>query len=145
MADIRNILFIVALVFWSMYALVKEYREHDDCFRTHGPKKGESIYRSTRKLEKCVNYDLHTIKWRRILICSGIAVVLLFVLVHARVPSTKELVLHLLLIFVVFYLSWQNYGSRTSKKAIGFTIEHIANIKEKIRTKHTFILPSTFT
>src|SRR6056300_148365 len=98
MLDTRTVILVIALVLWSIFAYVKEYREHDDCFRTRGPKKGESIYRSTKKLEKCVTYDLHIIKWRRTLICSVISVVLIFVLIHTRIPSAKELILHLFLI-----------------------------------------------
>jgi len=71
-------------------------------------------------------------------------VVLIFAFIHARIPSAKELILHFLLIFIVFYLSWNNYVGRTGKKAINFATEHVENIQRNIQENHEFILPSTF-
>ena len=141
MEDSRNKIIFIGLLFWAIYALIKEYGEHDDCFRIYIPRKGESIYRSAKKLEKCIKYDMHTIKWRRTLICSIITIILIYVLIHSRIPTAKELILHFLFIFIVFYLSWKNYVSRTANKAITFANKHVENIKESIRTNHTFILP----
>lgn len=144
MGDIRTNIIITVIISLSIYAIVKEYSEHDDCFSTHGPRENESIYRSIKKLEKCVKYDIHTIKWRRTLICSVIAVTLIFTFVHTRMPTAKELFLSFLFIFIVFDLSRQNYVERTSKKAVNFSTEHIHNIKDSIYKHHSFILPSSF-
>jgi len=144
MMDSRNLILITFLIFWCLYAVVKEYGEHDDSFRIQKPREGESIYRSMKKLEKCASYELHTIKWRRTLICTVVVIVLIFALIHQRVPGPKELLLHVFLIFLIFFLSWNNYTGRTSSKAADYISEHLHNIRQRIETDHAFILPSSF-
>jgi hypothetical protein len=144
MVDIRINIIITVILLLTIYAIFKEYNEHDDCFLTHGPRESESIYRSIQKLEKCVKYDIHTIKWRRNVICSVISVSLIFIFIHARIPTAKEVFLCFLFIFIVFNLSCDNYIERTSKKAINFSTEHIHNIKDSLNKHHKFILPSSF-
>jgi len=123
----------------GVFAIYKEYTEHDDAFTLNKAKKSDSIRTSLRKLEKCLNYDQKTIKWRRTLLATLLSVALIFGIFYKRIPSSKELAIHFCFIFVVFYVTWQNYSSRTASAAVLYGSKNIENIKKRL--KQSFIFP----
>jgi len=125
--------------FFSLFAIYKESTEHNDAFTLNKAKDGDSIRSSLRKLEKCLNYDQKTIKWRRTWIATLISIALIFGIFYRRLPSAKELVIYFCFIFVVFYITWQNYSNRTAKAAVRYGKKNIENIK--IQLKQGFVFP----
>lgn len=134
----RNIVLGI-LIFWFIFALYKEYTEHDDSFSFYKNKDSDDIKSSIYKLKKCIGYDFHTIKWRRILICTAIVIFLLYKLVFNKIPNGKELLLSFFFIFFVFYISWKHYVHRTAKKAVQLCKKHLLNLENEIKKKHKFI------
>lgn len=139
--DIRLILLIITLLFFCVYAILKEYKEHDDCFALGKYRERDSVHSSLRKLVKCVESDGNTVKWRRTLLATTISIIIIFGLVHTHIPTAKELLLYILIIFIVFYMSWHTYSIRTTGKAAIYAKEHIDNIKKYLAEKRRFILP----
>ena len=132
---------IVTVLLWCIYAIFKEYKEHDDSFSHAVYRERDSIHSSLRKIVKCVDCDTTTIKWRRTLVAATVTTILVFTFVHTRIPSPKEFLLYILLIFTVFYISWHNYMRRTTGKASSYAKEHIENIKKYLSQEKSFILP----
>lgn len=139
--DIRLILLIVLVFFWFIFAINKEYMEHDHSFLMAKYQERDSIHSSLRKIVKCIDCDSKTIKWRRTFVASTIATTLIFTLVHQRLPSPKELLLYVFLIFIVFYISWHSYMVRTTGKATSYAENHVENIKRYLTKEKSFILP----
>jgi len=138
---IPAIVLVGILVFFAIYALYKEYIEHDDAFTYNKASDKDSISSSLGKLEKCLRYDQKTIKWRRILLTTLLSVSLIFGILYQRFPSTKELLIFVCFIFVSFYTNWQHYSSRTASGAIKYGTDNISNVKKQLSKNHNFILP----
>ena len=139
--DITLVIVFSVIFFGLIFAVYKELKEHNDSFLLCKPKDNDSIWKSMRKVIKCVDYDKKTIKWRRTLISTLFCIFLIFAVIHRRIPTAKEFILYLFFIFIVFYLSWKNYVSRTASEAIFCSQNNLKNIKKQIIEKHTFILP----
>jgi hypothetical protein len=139
-----NIILVTALIFFAIFALYREYHDHDDAFTYHKAVEKDSIFSSLTKVENCLNYDQKTIKWRRILLTTLLSILLLFGIFHQRFPTAKELLIYFFFIFVVFYMNWQHYVKRTASGAVIYGRENIANIRKQIAEKHSFILPINF-
>lgn len=69
-----------------------------------------------RKLMGLLSYNKSAIKWRRSFICSLISTFLIFTLVYFRVPTVKELVLFILIIYIVYYSLWIDFVEKVSNK-----------------------------
>lgn len=139
--DITTLILTGIFLFFSIYAIYREYTEHDDAFTKNKVRVKDSIWSSLRKLENCLDYDKKTIKWRRTLIATLISMILLFGVFHRRSPSSKEFIIHFFFIFVVFYVMWQNYSDRTASGAVLYGRENIDNIKRQLAEKRRYILP----
>lgn len=139
-----NIILVTALIFFAIFALYREYLDHDDPFTYHKAVEKDSIFSSLTKVENCLNYEQKTIKWRRILLSTLLSILLLFGIFHQRFPAAKELLVYFFFIFVVFYMNWQHYTKRTASGAVIYGRENIANIRKQIAEKHSFILPINF-
>ena len=139
--DSRLILLIITVFFWFIFAIFGELKWHDDSFSKAKFRDRDSINSSLRKIVMCIDCDSKTIKWRRTLVASTIATTLIFTLVHQRLPSPKELLLYVFLIFIVFYISWHSYMVRTTGKATSYAENHVENIKRHLTKEKSFILP----
>lgn len=139
--DSRLILLIITVFFWFIFAIFGELKWHDDSFSKAKFRDRDSIHSSLRKIVMCIDCDSKTIKWRRTLIAATIATILIFSLVHVRLPSPKEFLLYILLIFIVFYISWHSYMVRTTGKAASYAKNHVENIKRCLTKEKSFILP----
>ena len=135
------IIIFTIILFFLFFAIWKELTEYNDSFLLGKPKDNDSLSRSIRKVIHCIDYDKKTIKWRRTLISTLLCIFLIFGLIHRRIPTAKEFILYLFFIFMVFYLMWKNYVSRTASEAISYSQENLKNIKTQIFQKHNFILP----
>ena len=139
----KSILILIAFIaFWIAYAVKSERKAQENAYSAAKKRDEDSISSSLRKIRYCVTYDLRTIKWRRSLISAGIVTVLLFALVWRRMPSSTELLTHILLITAVFSAMWSSYTARTSSDVASYVGAHIGHIKELLTKNHSFILPS---
>jgi hypothetical protein len=139
--EIAKLIVSSFLIFFCTYALYKEYKEHDDAFTLNKAKENDALWSSFRKLEKCLDYDKKTIKWRRILLSTVLCIIMLFIILHKRLPNTKELVIYLFFIFIVFYVNWDQYSKRTASAAVFYGRENIENIKKHLIENRSFIFP----
>lgn len=134
---------IIVLIgtFFLLFALYHEHKEHDDAFTYHKSTKTDSIFSSLSKLENCLSYDAKTIKWRRIFIGTFLSIILIFGILHQKIPTAKEILIYFSFIFGVFYLNWNHYSKRTAFKATEYGKENINNINKKLKETRKFILP----
>jgi len=139
--EIANLIVLSLLIFFCTYALYKEYKEHDEAFTLNKAKENDTLWSSLRKLEKCLDYDKKTIKWRRVLLSTVLCITLLFIILHKRLPTTKEFIIYLFFIFIVFYVNWNQYCKRTASGAVFYGLENIKNIKKLLLETRSFIFP----
>lgn len=139
--EIAKLIVLSLLIFFCTYALYKEYKEHDDAFTLNKAKENDALWSSVRKLEKCLDYDKKTIKWRRILLSTILCITMIFIILHKRLPTTKELVIYLSFIFIVFYVNSKQYSKRTASAAVFYGRENIKNIKKHLLENRSFIFP----
>ena len=137
-----SFLLIIFIVFWIALAVRCEYRDQENAYSAAKKRDKDSISSSLRKIRYCATYDMRTIKWRRSLISAGIVTILLFALIWRRMPSSAELLSHMLLITAVFSTMWSSYTARTSSDVASYVGAHIGHIKELLTKNHSFILPS---
>ena len=130
------------LIFWIIFAVIKERKEQKNAYAAAKTRDTDSISSALRKIRYCMTYDLRTIKWRRALLSAGIVTVMLFMLVWRRIPSSSELITHMLLIMAVFTSVWSNFSTRTSSEAAGYVDSNIDHIKDLLTKNHSFILPT---
>ena len=139
----KSILILISFIaFWLAFAVKSERKDQENAYSAAKKRDEDSISSSLRKIRYCVTYDLRTIKWRRSLISAGIVTVLLFAFVWRRIPSSAELLTHVLLITAVFSTMWSSYAVRTSSDAASYVEANIGHIKELLTKHHSFILPS---
>lgn len=139
--NIALIVLLCILVFFSIFAIIFEFKDQHNAYTLGKSSENDSINASVRKLHICMTYDTKTIKWRRILLASAMAVLLLFGLVHRRLPEPRELLLYFVIIFICFELSWRTYTSRTSNEAIKYAEENISQLRKTLTRERCFILP----
>ena len=139
----KSLLILVGfIIFWVVFAIIKERDDQSNAYIAAKKQDNDSISTSLRKIRYCMTYDLRTIKWRRSLISAGIVTIMLFVLVWRRIPSSSELLTHILLITTVFSIVWRYFSTRTMSDAVGYTDSNIDHIKELLVKNRSFILPN---
>jgi hypothetical protein len=134
------ILFSV-LIFFSIFALFFEIKDQSNAYTLGKMSEKDNINESIRKLKICLTYDTKTIKWRRILIATAIALLLIFGMVHRRLPEPREMLLYFVIIFMCFELTWRSYTARTTSEAIQYGEENMKKLRETLSKNHSFILP----
>jgi hypothetical protein len=138
----RSLLVIIGFIlFWSIFAVFKEKKEQKYAYMAAAMREQDSISASLRKIRYCMTYDLRTIKWRRSIVGAVIATTMLFILAWRRLPSSAELITHVLVITTVFSLVWSNFSTLTSSEAVKYTDSNIDHIKKLLIKEHSFILP----
>ena len=132
-------LFIV--IFWIIFAIYSEYQDQQNAYILGIPKDTDSIHKSLSKLEKCISYDVKTIKWRRAYLVANLITILLFISVIRKIPTPSEYLLYLIIISAGYIFMWSHYVETTSKDVLKYTMINMYNIKENIKKNHSFILP----
>ena len=132
-------LFIV--IFWIIFAIYSEYQDQQNAYILGIPKDTDSIHKSLSKLEKCISYDVKTIKWRRAYLVANLITILLFISVIRKIPTPSEYLLYLIIISAGYIFMWSHYVETTSKDVLKYTKINMYNIKENIKKNHSFILP----
>ena len=49
------------------------------------------------------------IKWRRSFLAAVISTLMIFSIIYFRIPTINEFLLHILIIYIVYYSMWDNY------------------------------------
>ena len=130
---------VIAVLF--LYAIIFEINEHHHAYASGKPDTKDGLLRSIRKLEDCIRYEDRLVKWRRVLISACIITAMMFGLVHRRVPTAKELLLYVFLIFLVLTLNRANQISRSSLTAIRYHQQNLANVKKELASSRSFLSP----
>lgn len=139
MVEIFRYAFFGILFCFVLYAIIFEYKEQSNAYKAGMPDSKDKLVKSMSKLKMCLTYDTKTIKWRRILITTVLACILIFGFIHVRFPTTKELLLYITFIFICFYINWNNHVSRSGSEAISYGIGNLENIKSSLISNYFFI------
>lgn len=133
------IILISVLVFFALFALYFEKIDQKNAYSMGKHEDGDSIDRTLYKLRICVEYDMKTIKWRRILLATGTAVTLLFLLVHRRLPEPREFLLYFVIIFMCLEISWRTYVSYISSDVVRCGEENLSHLRKEIEKMRSLI------
>ena len=136
------LILVCFILFWIVFAVIKERDEQKNAYSAAETRDNDSILSSLRKIRYCMTYDLRTIKWRRSIISAGIITVMLFALLWHRMPSSSELLTHMILIAAVVAAVWSNFSSRTSSEVATYVDSNIDHVKYLLNKHHSFILPN---
>jgi len=120
------------LFFWLCFAFICEYREQKNAYISAIPKENDTIYASLRKLRYLMTYEVRVIKWRRSLLAAFISTILIYLIVWNKIPNTRELILHIILLTSVYSYTWDTFSSRTAKEASSLADKNINKIKKNI-------------
>jgi hypothetical protein len=143
MTKIKSLIILISfIVFWFLFAITKERSEQKNAYVAAKNRENDSISTSLRKIRYCMTYDLRTIKWRRSLIRASIVTLMLFTILWNRMPTSTELITHILIITAVFTAIWSNFSTRTSSEAAEYVDNNIKHIKNLLTKNHSFILPN---
>ena len=124
-----NIIIILFLIAFALLAYYREKTEQPNSFKQGYPNKEDTELQLYRKIKYCMEANIKTIKWRRSYISAILVVILLFSIVHFRIPETKELILYVFIIYIVYYMMWHNYTEITSISAAKAGITNLKNLK----------------
>lgn len=86
------------------------------------------------KIWSSLTINQKTIKWRRTFLCALISIILIFVLVHQRVPEPQELILYLIILYSVWYLMWDDYTNKIEYKSVNNSKRMLSEIKRRLAT-----------
>lgn len=131
----RNFLYIVIILIF-IFAVYREKIDSPHLYINAIPNENDSKSMLYKKLTRCLNYEITTIKWRRSYICAVISTVLIFLMVYYRIPEPKEIVLYILIFYIVYYMSWKDFTKRVSCPVENIGQEIIKNLK--IKYKQTY-------
>ena len=126
-----KIIVVVLLIMFACFAAYREKQDQPNSYKQGYPADNDPISRICRKVKYCLDSDTKTIKWRRSFISAIIATISLFAIVHCRIPETKELVLYILVIYIVYYMMWHNYTATTSAVAAKIGNDNLIKLKKK--------------
>ena len=129
---IHEKIIISICVIFLIFAVYFEYADGHHSYRFTEKKNTDKLNTSLRKIKTLLKCDTYSIKWRRVLISSILATFLIYLVGYGRLPTSKETVITLFIIFIIFYNMWINYTKTVTKKTISVGIEHIDNIKMKL-------------
>lgn len=69
-----------------------------------------------KKLDNCLQVNKTSIKWRRSFLASVICSILIFSIVYFRLPEPKEIILYVMIIYGVYYITWENFNRSVTDK-----------------------------
>ena len=123
-----------------IFAFLGEIQHQKNAYCLNKATEKDTIQRSFQKLKNCINYDIKTVKWRRIFIPTIFSTFLVYIFALKRFPTAKEFILSASVIFIPFYFSYTNYSETTSKEAMKYSLDNIKNIKTIIKNKKKLII-----
>lgn len=123
----------IIVFFFVLFAVKFEKNDYANAYDLSKPKKSDNPKRILKKIRIATSYDNHTIKWRRIYVSSVFSTVLIFLIIYQRIPSQKELLLYIAIIYVVFAFQWSNYTSVISSQVSSYVNTHLKNLKKHIK------------
>ena len=135
------IIFFSVLCFFFVFAIFFEIKDQKNAYILGKMSEKDNVNDSIRKLKICLTYDTKTIKWRRLLVTTSVVLLLIFGMIHRRIPEPREILLYFVIIFMCFELNWRNYTARTTNEAIQYGEENMKKLRETLSKKHSFILP----
>jgi hypothetical protein len=97
------------MLFSVYFAYKKEKTDQINSYSKAIPSDKDTKSNIIKKIETCLKAPTHTIKWRRSFLAAVISTLMIFSIVHFRIPDVKELLLYILIIYVVYYSMWDNY------------------------------------
>lgn len=126
---------LLMLVFcFVCFAIRSEKVEYNDAYIKHKPNIKDDYNTIIQKIENSLDYDLKTIKWRRVLLSTVICIIIIF----RKMPSSKEFLLYFFVIFITFYIIWQLYIENYSFCALNCgkkNLKMLGTIRTKIKNK----------
>lgn len=123
---------IVTFIIFGLFfyfAYIQEQAFYTDGFMEGECKPNDTKRILYKRIWRCLSAERKTIKWRRVFMGSVIATCFIFLLVHQRLPQPRETVMYTIIIYSVWYMTWDNYLSVVSDKAI--SMGRIALVKVK--------------
>ncbi len=136
-----KLILIGCYILLAIYATIFEYNEYNHSYELGKPDDEDTLLRSLHKVGVCNKYEARIVKWRRIFICSGLIIFFLFAFVHRRFPSTKEVLLHAVIIFLILTLNASDYTTRITKEVNQYNEANVNNIKRRLSETRSFIFP----
>ncbi len=124
-----QITLFVLLILFALFAYTQERSSQKNAYKEGIPENNDTEKQIYQKIKCCITTDLKTIKWRRSFLCALISTITIFLLVHFRVPTFRETMLYILIIYVYYYGSWKNYNEVISKKVVKHGKKNIRNLK----------------
>jgi hypothetical protein len=135
--------FILILVsLFCIFAYTMESVDQPNIYTESIPINKDSINVLYKKLTNCLSIHKSSIKWRRSFLAAVICMILIFSLVYFRIPEPKEIILYIMVIYAVYYITWENFNRTVADKAesIGHDIiNRLQNGNYKKRTRKTSI------
>ena len=125
-----KIFLLIIVIFWFIFALNAEIKDQKNAFLSGIYEKNDSLYKSLIKLKRCISYDCKTIKWRRSYLIANIITILIFIIIHKKIPSCSDYLLHMIIIFLGYNFMWENYVKVTSKQVLKYANENLKNIRK---------------
>jgi len=112
-----RIYFLILFIIILLFAVKREITDSKDCYIECMPVKSDSNKKLYTKLNRCLQYNKVCIKWRRSMIYAVISTFIIFFLVYFRLPETKELILFIFIMYIVYYYMWINFTDTVGKNA----------------------------
>lgn len=122
-------LVIILFLLITYFAYCREKTEQPNAYLQGKPQKNDTERKLYQKIKYCLQSDLKTIKWRRSFLGAIIIVVLLFSIIHQRFPEANELILHVVIIYAVYYAMWHNYTYTISSIAYRLGTRNLARLR----------------
>lgn len=119
--------FIILLLIFAVY---KERNNGDHAYSESKYEVGDTRIMMLDKLNALVNTENVSVKWRRSYISACIVVFLVFAIIYNRVPMMEEVILYLFIVYIVFYVSWSNFGDIVTYKSGIYAREIVQKMRE---------------
>lgn len=128
--EINNIILTITIISLCLYAYSKEKNDLPHIYTGSIPLSTDSKSKLLRKFQNCLLVNKRCIKWRRSYLSAVISTIFIFTIIYIRIPTIKELVLHILIIYIVYYAMWSNFTDTVSNEVetIGKNIIKTLNI-----------------
>lgn len=104
-------------------------------YREGKPSPNDSVDVLLQKISYSSIYETNSVKWRRCLILSVVITLVLFFLLFSRLPTGREFLICVLIIYFTMYLMLSFYQSQVAKyavKQILTSIKYINDIKSNL-------------
>lgn len=112
------VIVIVVFAFWLYFATRAELGDQKNAYISSTPNDRDSIKSTLRKIKICLLTEQKTIKWRRVYIGALLSTALIYVFIHNRLPTSRELVLGFFITYLVYTFIWAHYHFTTTNTVV---------------------------